>query len=313
MKQDLVEIGRLVAQVIVRCWGALVPYLEVPVALALLIFGLVHFSWIGALSTALIFVSCASVALVRLVPTTSAGLAFVSFIGVCGYQIYIFNATALSAVTPFVLCLLIIVCFDFTCGSTGASETWAVRAARSYFTWLGGAVIFSLALTLIPMLLTMVHEGLDSSYWTSQSLGIILKLLGICGTTTLVWLAGYAVRIQRENFQNLRSQRQTEEKLRQADVELRLTKERDRIAQDVHDIMAHSLSVIVAQSDGARLIREQDPRAVDGALHEIAASARTSLTEVRMLIESLVNSPEGHSPEAFSSGSALGGSRWCRL
>jgi signal transduction histidine kinase len=61
----------------------------------------------------------------------------------------------------------------------------------------------------------------------------------------------------------------------------------------VHDIMAHSLSVILAQADGARLLAEDRPSAVAPSLATIADTARSSLTEVRMLIETLVGSPSG--------------------
>jgi signal transduction histidine kinase len=91
----------------------------------------------------------------------------------------------------------------------------------------------------------------------------------------------------------------TEDELRAAEVDLIVSRERDRIAQDVHDIMAHSLSVIIAQADGARFVGPQRPEAITESLERIAGSARTSLTEVRMLIESLVADPDGHSTPAI--------------
>ena len=69
--------------------------------------------------------------------------------------------------------------------------------------------------------------------------------------------------------------------------------ERERIAQDVHDIMAHSLSIILAQADGARMLVDERPASVAPSLATIADTARASLTEVRVLIETLVGSPDG--------------------
>jgi signal transduction histidine kinase len=57
--------------------------------------------------------------------------------------------------------------------------------------------------------------------------------------------------------------------------------------------MAHSLSVILAQADGARLLAEERPAAVAPSLATIASTARSSLTEVRVLIETLVGAPAG--------------------
>ena len=64
--------------------------------------------------------------------------------------------------------------------------------------------------------------------------------------------------------------------------------------------MAHSLSVILAQADGARFLADERPEAVPASLATIAETARTSLTEVRVLIETLVSDPQGHSTPALA-------------
>jgi len=63
--------------------------------------------------------------------------------------------------------------------------------------------------------------------------------------------------------------------------------ERTRIARDMHDVVAHSLAVVIAQSDGARLLRRQDPEAVDEALETIASVSRAALADVRVLLQQL--------------------------
>lgn len=85
----------------------------------------------------------------------------------------------------------------------------------------------------------------------------------------------------------------TSDELQRAEVATTVASERERIAQDVHDIMAHSLSVILAQADGARSLADERPDAMAQSLATIATAARTSLTEVRMLIETLVSEPDG--------------------
>lgn len=59
--------------------------------------------------------------------------------------------------------------------------------------------------------------------------------------------------------------------------------------------MAHSLAVIVAQADGALFLGKKRPAAVTESLKAIAQSARDSLGELRVLLESLSSTPEGHS------------------
>ena len=57
--------------------------------------------------------------------------------------------------------------------------------------------------------------------------------------------------------------------------------ERARIARELHDVVAHSLSVVIAQADGGRYAAEQDPGAAVAALHTIAATAREAQAEMR--------------------------------
>lgn len=70
------------------------------------------------------------------------------------------------------------------------------------------------------------------------------------------------------------------------DQEIRLAAhdERTRIAREMHDVVAHSLSVVIAQADGARYAARSDPGAAEIALVTIAESARGSLAETRRLL-----------------------------
>jgi signal transduction histidine kinase len=110
---------------------------------------------------------------------------------------------------------------------------------------------------------------------------------------TVAWLSGTLIGVWgRKRADELELALATR-KLRAAESELSVAAERERIAQDVHDIMAHSLSVILAQADGARLLADERPAAVVPSLATIASTARSSLTEVRVLIETLLGTPHG--------------------
>lgn len=67
-------------------------------------------------------------------------------------------------------------------------------------------------------------------------------------------------------------------------AELGATQERARIAREMHDVVAHGLSVIVVQADGARYAAEQDPALAPKALETVAQTAREALTEMRQLL-----------------------------
>lgn len=68
--------------------------------------------------------------------------------------------------------------------------------------------------------------------------------------------------------------------------------ERARIAREMHDVVAHGLSVIVVQADGARYAATKEPQRATEALATIAETGREALTEMRQLL-GLLRSEDG--------------------
>jgi signal transduction histidine kinase len=71
---------------------------------------------------------------------------------------------------------------------------------------------------------------------------------------------------------------------RQQERDLAAADERSRIAREMHDIVAHSLSIVITQADGARYASASDPEAARQALATIAETGRASLREMRRLL-----------------------------
>ncbi|KHK99629.1 histidine kinase [Microbacterium mangrovi] len=76
----------------------------------------------------------------------------------------------------------------------------------------------------------------------------------------------------------------------QAEAEAATEQERVRIARDMHDVVAHSLAVVIAQADGARYAAASDPDAATAALGTISSTARAALADVRLLLGQLRHS-----------------------
>ncbi|MGV9833395.1 sensor histidine kinase [Nocardia niigatensis] len=70
--------------------------------------------------------------------------------------------------------------------------------------------------------------------------------------------------------------------------------ERTRIARELHDVVAHAVSVIIVQADGARYALRQDPDTAEQALSTIAGTGRDALRELRRTVELLRTE---HAPE----------------
>ncbi|MFE7799294.1 sensor histidine kinase [Nocardia sp. NPDC057440] len=60
--------------------------------------------------------------------------------------------------------------------------------------------------------------------------------------------------------------------------------ERTRIARELHDVVAHAVSVIIVQADGARYALRRDPDAAEQALTTIASTGREALRELRRTV-----------------------------
>jgi signal transduction histidine kinase len=71
---------------------------------------------------------------------------------------------------------------------------------------------------------------------------------------------------------------------REAEARRSVAAERRRIAREMHDVVAHSISVMVVQAGGARRILERDPARAEEAAAEIERTGRETLLEMRRLL-----------------------------
>ncbi|PPL20272.1 sensor histidine kinase [Microterricola pindariensis] len=81
------------------------------------------------------------------------------------------------------------------------------------------------------------------------------------------------------------------ERERDQQAQLAALAERSRIARDVHDIVSHSLSVIVRLADGANAVFDGEPERAREAIAQLGTVARSSLTEMRRVIGVLESTP----------------------
>ena len=117
----------------------------------------------------------------------------------------------------------------------------------------------------------------------------VLLFFGCLATLWLSWTLGLLARTARRS-------RQSREAQVAAERDVIVEQERNRIARDMHDVVAHSLAVVIAQADGARYTHESDPAAVDVALTIISTTAREALGDVRILLGQLRHT-QGETPQ----------------
>ncbi|WP_395640365.1 sensor histidine kinase [Pseudolysinimonas sp.] len=120
----------------------------------------------------------------------------------------------------------------------------------------------------------------------------VLPFLLLEATFALAWVAGMLVRVNGQRRSAETGEIQATVKLGEAKQVVSLEQERNRVARDVHDIVAHSLAVVIAQADGARYGAKNVPAPVVEALENIATTARGALTDVRVLLGELRHNQE---------------------
>ncbi|OZC88104.1 two-component sensor histidine kinase [Rhodococcus sp. 06-418-1B] len=116
---------------------------------------------------------------------------------------------------------------------------------------------------------------------------LIILLVASWAVLGLSWALGRIALANRMSIEEKHQRALAEIEQERALQDIAVEHERNRIARDMHDIVAHSLAVVIAQADGARYARKADPEAVDEALGTIAGTARDALRDVRGVLAQL--------------------------
>ncbi|MEU8900398.1 histidine kinase [Nocardia sp. NPDC048505] len=103
----------------------------------------------------------------------------------------------------------------------------------------------------------------------------------LASTVVAAWLGGAWQRARRGELTALAERAELAETAHEQRVRLAVLSERTRIARDIHDILAHTLSVIIAQADGGRYAADAHPQRAVDALRAIGQQGRAALAETR--------------------------------
>jgi signal transduction histidine kinase len=184
----------------------------------------------------------------------------------------------------------------------GAPTVYLLLAAVLSFVD-GQLVTFPTGLFVVGMLASFLLGNLRDAVKARMGLGVVLGsaeiviynkpehsagelvfiplLFGIC------WLAGYAVR-ERAGQLEVAEERATQaERERAAATRIAVAEERARIARELHDVVAHAVSVMVLQA-GAVRHKLPDALAEDrDALRGVEQAGRTALAEMRRLLAAM--------------------------
>ncbi|MFJ6651313.1 sensor histidine kinase [Microbacterium sp. NPDC091313] len=232
--------------------------IALPVEYSIASFGTL--SSVGALTAAVVF--AAALAVRRWSPAVALGLAWAAAV----LQMVTMNQPRPSDVAIFAVL--------YASAAYGSRWVYWLGLASA----LGGAVVITAYIFVA---------------FTGVSLGNLPLAFAVLIAATfalgLSWVSGALVRAAVRGAE-ARRERQA------AEAEAATEQERVRIARDMHDVVAHSLAVVIAQADGARYAAASDPAAATAALATISTTARAALGDVRLLLAQLRHS-EGVGPQ----------------
>jgi signal transduction histidine kinase len=166
--------------------------------------------------------------------------------------------------------------------NAGENEAYGFIAILAIYTAAahteGVATVVAAALTAAAWVALMIADG------ESWNLGGVLFFSLLLGSP---FVAGRAIRYRRLREAaleetNVALARERDERARAAVAE-----ERTRIARELHDVVAHAVSVIVVQARGGRKLLDAEPDAARGAFDTIERTGQDALGEMRRLLGAL--------------------------
>ncbi|MFF4015123.1 sensor histidine kinase [Streptomyces sp. NPDC001843] len=139
---------------------------------------------------------------------------------------------------------------------------------------------FALAISLSAATLAQIR-------WPAEESGALGRIAVVVFQTVpfaLAWVLGDSMRTRRAYFAQLEERATRLEKEREAQAKVAVAAERARIARELHDVVAHNVSVMVVQADGAAYVLDAAPDQAKKALETISSTGRQALAEMRRLL-----------------------------
>ncbi|MBB1243117.1 sensor histidine kinase [Streptomyces durbertensis] len=140
----------------------------------------------------------------------------------------------------------------------------------------------------------VVGPALAVARWSeaNDTVTLVVEFLFYLLSLGFAWVLGDSLRTRRAYYAELEERAARLEREREAQSQATVAAERARIARELHDVVAHNVSVMVVQADGAAYVLDTAPDQTRQALETISSTGRQALTEMRRLL-GVLRSGEG--------------------
>ena len=208
--------------------------------------------------------------------------------------VWVLGAVQVVTETRLLLVELGVALIAFGCARWGRPATvWASGLSIP----VGGLVVVLVAIWFADSgAISMVLRSYQGPLELARSLNDTWQLatgLMVLAILAVPWLLGLTLRFVARARDSRASQEVAEDEAavavrerEQAEEIARLREEQTRLARDVHDVVGHSLAVILAQAESAQYLPDADTTALKKTMSTIATSARSSLQDVRQVLTS---------------------------
>jgi signal transduction histidine kinase len=177
----------------------------------------------------------------------------------------------------------------------GAPATlWLIAAALSFVD--GRLVVFPVTLSIAGMVASFLLGNLPDGRRACLGLAVVLAAITIIVVNnpdhaagdyalpalfTVTWLAGFALRAREADAEAAEQRARSLEETREQDARRAIAEERARIARELHDVVAHSVSVMTVQSSAVRRLLTPEQEKERHALLTVEQTGREALAEMR--------------------------------
>ncbi|MFJ5780098.1 sensor histidine kinase [Streptomyces sp. NPDC093094] len=178
--------------------------------------------------------------------------------------------------------------FATACAVSAATTAMAVHHAPPPTVIYGGLVVLYTVAALCPpwerrfmllgwllgvFLTVLLKEGAQPFEYAFHLLSVVCA-----------YAVGVLARVQRAYTAALEDRARRLERERAADTERARAQERALIARDMHDILAHAVSLMVVQAEAGPVVVRSDPARAEAAFDAIAATGRDAMTQLRRIL-----------------------------
>lgn len=203
-------------------------------------------------------------------------------------NIYAYLAVALTTAplilrreAPWFVLALTLACYVFLSNSMGGTVSlspigpivavYTVASERARGEALAAATVVGVCAAVVPM------------GTSSVAMALVMRIENVAFVVVAA-LGGFGVRMYHAYMEETRRRLAEAERTREELAARRVADERVRIAREVHDITAHSLSAVTIQAAAAERLIDLNPAAAKEAIADIRSVSKSSLDEIRSLI-----------------------------